>query len=47
MYARNIHLNVLSKLKIAQSESEAEKLGLEICKAMMLATQSEDDSLEA
>lgn len=46
MYARNIHLNVLSKM-IDESESEAGKLGLEICKAMVLATQSEDDKLEA
>jgi hypothetical protein len=46
MYARNIHLNVFSKM-IAQSDSEAGKLGLEICQAMVLATQSEDDKLEA
>ncbi len=46
MYARNIHLNVISKL-IDESENEAGKLGLKICKAMMLATQSEDGLLEA
>jgi hypothetical protein len=46
MYARNIHLNVLSKM-IEESESEPGKLGLEICKAMVPATQSEDDKLEA
>ena len=46
IYARNIHLDVLSKI-IDETESEAERLGLEICKAMVLATQSEDDKLEA
>jgi hypothetical protein len=46
MYARNIHLNVLSKM-IDEAQSEAGKLGLEICKAMVLATQAEDDKLEA
>jgi len=46
MYARNSHLDVLSK-PIVESESKAGKLGLEICKAMVLATQSEDDKLEA
>lgn len=45
MYARKIHLDVLSRM-IAESNSEAGKLGLEICKAMVLATQSEDDKLE-
>jgi hypothetical protein len=46
MYARRTHFDVISKM-IDQSESEAGKLGLEICKAMLLATQSEDDKLEA
>lgn len=46
MYARSIHLDVISKM-ISTTESEAGKLGLEICKAMVLATQSEDDALEA
>jgi hypothetical protein len=46
MYARNIHLDVLSKM-IGEAESDGGKLGLEICKAMVLATQSEDDRLEA
>jgi hypothetical protein len=46
MYARNIHNNVISKM-IDESENGAGKLGLEICKAMVLATQSEDDKLEA
>jgi hypothetical protein len=46
MYARGIHFDVLSKM-IDESESKAGKLGLEICKAMVLATQSEDDKLAA
>lgn len=46
MYARNINLDVLSKM-IDEAEGDAGKLGLEICKAMVLATQSEDDKLEA
>jgi len=46
MYARKIHLDVLSKM-IAESESEVGKLGLEICKAIVLAVQSEDEKLEA
>jgi hypothetical protein len=45
-YVRNIHLTVLSNM-IEKAEGEAERLGLEICKAMVLATQSEDDKLEA
>ena len=44
--ARNIHLTVLSNM-IEKAEGEAERLGLEICKAMVLATQSEDNKLEA
>jgi hypothetical protein len=39
--ARNIHLTVLSNM-IEKAEGEAERLGLEICKAMVLATQSEE-----
>jgi hypothetical protein len=46
MYARGIHFEVISKM-INSAESEAGKLGLEICKAMVLATQSEDPALEA
>jgi hypothetical protein len=46
VYARSIHFDVLSRM-IDQSEAPARKLGLEICKAMVLATQSEDDDLEA
>jgi len=46
MYLRNVHLDVISKM-INQAQTEAEKLGLEICKAMVLAVQSEDDKLEA
>lgn len=46
MYARRMHLDVLSKM-VDETESEAGKLGLEICKAMVLATQSEDHKLEA
>lgn len=45
VYARNIHLDVLSKM-IDQSETPAGRLGLEICKAMVLSVQSEDDALE-
>ncbi len=46
MYARNIHYEVLCNM-IKKAESEAGKLGLEICRAMVLATQSEDPALEA
>jgi hypothetical protein len=46
MYARNIHYEVISNM-INKAESEAGKLGLEICRAMVLATQSEDATLEA
>lgn len=46
VYARNIHFDVMSK-SIDQAETPARKLGLEICKAMVLAVQSEDDALEA
>jgi hypothetical protein len=46
MYARSIHFDVISKM-INTTESEAGKLELEICKAMVLATQSEDPALEA
>lgn len=46
MYARSIHFDVISNM-ISTTESEAGKLGLEICKAMVLAMQSEDDALEA
>src|SRR5207302_707583 len=46
MYARSIHFDVISKM-ISAADSEAGKLGLEICKAMVLATQSEDPALEA
>ena len=46
MYARNIHYEVLCNM-INKAESEAGKLGLEICRAMVLATQSEDPAVEA
>jgi hypothetical protein len=46
MYARNIHLEVISRM-IEGEKSAAGKLGLEICKAMVLCVQSEDDVLEA
>jgi hypothetical protein len=46
MYARNIHYDVLCNM-IKKAESEAGKLGLEICRAMVLAAQSEDPALEA
>ena len=46
VYMRNIHLDVVSKL-VDQAQTPPEKLGLEICKAMVLAVQSEDDKLEA
>lgn len=46
MYVRNTHFDVISKL-MTQAQNEAEKLGLEVCKAMVLAVQSEDDKLEA
>ncbi|MGA2056825.1 MAG: hypothetical protein ABSG88_16115 [Bradyrhizobium sp.] len=46
MYARSIHYDVISNM-IKKAESEAGKLGLEICRAMVLATQSEDAALEA
>ena len=41
MYARSIHYEVISNM-INKTESEAGKLGLEICRAMVLAAQSED-----
>jgi hypothetical protein len=46
MYARNIHLNAMSKV-IEECEHEADKLGLKICEPMVLAVQAEDDKLEA
>jgi hypothetical protein len=46
VYARSIHYDVISKM-INAAESEAGKLGLEICRAMVLAAQSEDPALEA
>lgn len=46
MYARSIHYEVLCKM-INRADTEAGKLGLEICRAMVLATQSEDATLEA
>lgn len=46
VYMRSIHLDVISKM-VDEAQTEAEKLGLEICKAMVLAVQSEDDKLEA
>ncbi len=46
MYARSIHHDVISKM-IDAAEGQAGKLGLQICRAMVLATQSEDPALEA
>lgn len=46
MYARSMHFDVITKI-INTTDGEAGKLGLEICKAMVLATQSEDPALEA
>lgn len=43
---RNTHLTVIEQLKDQQT-SDAAKLGLDIALAMVLATQSEDRSLEA
>jgi hypothetical protein len=40
------HFDVATKI-IEQSDSEAGRLGLEIARAMILATQSEDEKLEA
>ena len=44
-YMRITHFDVINKLE-GEANEEAEKLGLEICRAMVLATQSEDDALE-
>jgi hypothetical protein len=46
MYARNTHYEVICNM-IDKTESETGKLGLEICRAMVLATQSDDPTLEA
>jgi hypothetical protein len=46
VYMRSIHYDVICKM-INNAASEARKLGLEICRAMVLATQSEDPALEA
>ena len=43
---RNLHLTVISELK-AKAEDAADRLGLDIALAMILATQSEDGKLEA
>lgn len=46
MPMRNIHFEVISKMK-AGTENPAQKLGLEIALAMVLATQADDRKLEA
>jgi len=46
IYMRCTHHEVICNM-INKAEREAEKLGLEICRAMVLATQSEDPALEA
>lgn len=43
---RNVHLDVISQMK-DQAASDADRLGLDIALAMVLATQSEDKKLEA
>lgn len=42
---RNVHFEVISKM-IENASSDAEKLGLECARAMVLATQAEDPILE-
>ena len=46
MSLRNVHYEVINKLK-NETTNEAERLGLEVALAMVLATQSEDAKLEA
>jgi hypothetical protein len=46
MPLRNVHFQVINKLK-SDTTNEADRLGLDIALAMILATQSEDDKLEA
>ena len=45
MPMRNIHFEVMNK-SIDQAKSQAEKLGIEITLAMVMAIQSEDELLE-
>jgi hypothetical protein len=46
VFMKNTHFTVANQL-IEKSDSAAGKLGLEIAGAMILATQSEDEKLEA
>jgi hypothetical protein len=46
MPLRNVHYEVINKLR-NEAANEAERLGLDIALAMVLATQSEDPKLEA
>jgi len=46
MPLRNVHFEVINKLR-SDTTNEADRLGLDIALAMILATQSEDDKLEA
>ena len=46
MPLRNVHYEVINKLR-NETTNEAERLGLDVALAMVLATQSEDAKLEA